>query len=154
MPRSRFWVGSGVLGLAHHLVELDPERTGHQAHGVTEDSGAGLGHRRERRVIEWSGEPDRKLGLGRVVARGVHRLGDRDGVDSVADVRRHDAEEVGQTRVHAGAEERTSPTHAGIDESSRSAPKACPVMNAAVVTTLIPVSKYGDSSSTTGHFGL
>ena len=89
-PRADVEVLGGLreLGLADDLVELDAERIGHQRDRLAEHRRALRGHLLQVGVVDRRAEARRPLGVGRVVERGVGRLGDGDLVDAVADVGR------------------------------------------------------------------
>ena len=54
--------GLGVLGVAAHLVEFDPERVGDHPHRLAEDPGAVRRHRLQVGMVDGLAEADRLLG--------------------------------------------------------------------------------------------
>ena len=119
LPRAEVEVrrGLGVLGLAHHVVELDAERVGHHRHGFAEHRRALGRHRLEVGVVDRPTEPRRHLRGRRVVAGRVGRLADRDLVDPIADAGEHDAQQLGPPRADPRAEERRAASLARLDQS-------------------------------------
>ncbi len=115
-PRSRSSVVCAYSATQRTESSRKPERIGNEPDRVAEHLRAGLGHRRQSRIIDRAGETDRQLGFGRVVSGRVDRLGDRDRVDAVAEPGRDDPEQVREAGIHAGAEQGALPAFAGVGE--------------------------------------
>ena len=106
----------GVLGLAHDLVEHDPEGIAHQGDRFAEDHRRRRGHSRELGVVERASEAHRDLGGWRVVGRGVCLLADQHMVDAVRGVGQGDGDEFDVARADATPEHRAAALRAGVEE--------------------------------------
>ena len=106
----------GVLGLAHDLVEHDPEGIAHQGDRFAEDHRRRRGHARELGVVERASEADGDLGGRRVVGRGVGLLADQHVVDAVRGVGQRDGDELDVARADAAAEHRAAALRAGVED--------------------------------------
>ncbi len=109
--------GLGEFGDTAHLVEFDAERVGDQPDRLAEDRCPFLRHLGQVGVVDRLTEPDRLLGVRRVVEGGVGGLVDGDLVDPVTHHRRHDGQQLGEARTHAGPEHRRTALLAGLEDA-------------------------------------